>query len=341
MQMIKVGICLDDTHFAHALSVGLAREGRNIEYILLEQIGQGEMCDLILSSEPGNKHKIVSMVRDVEDENIYGDPPFRVFRYKESHRLVNDLLFLYFKLSGKNLEFSGDTKCRMLVFSSISGGSGCTSASIAVGQMLYRLYGCRCLYLNLCPIDDSKKYLRSGGQSSLLNLLYYLDVQKEFPMGTFIMEARDIDYIQTSVINSYFDEIQPKLLNRLLQKIDGLGKYSFLILDMSNHFSRTNKQMLSRADQMILMYQERDRISSGYYTSVVEAIGNLTKNKRPVLVKNFSEDENEEDRSFIFSKQSSQGQARADGLVDFPWQEEFRMDAAGIAKCIMEEGPYD
>ena len=193
MKMIKVGICLDDTHFAHALSVGLARECRNIEYILLEKMEDGDLCDLILSSQPGEDHRIIMMVRDARDENIYGEPPFCVFRYKESHRLANDLLFLYFKLSGKNIELSGNTRCKILVFCSVSGGCGCTSAALSTGRMLYRMYGCKCLYLNLCPIDDSKKYLQREGEKSLLSLLYYLDKGRDFPLGTFISKREGID----------------------------------------------------------------------------------------------------------------------------------------------------
>jgi len=281
------------------------------------------------------------MVRDAGDENIYGEPPFRVFRYKESHRLVNDLLFLYFKLSGKNIEISGDTKCRVLVFCSVSGGCGCTATALTVGQMLYRLYGCKCLYLNLCPIDDSKKYLKKGGEKSLLSLLYYLDVEKDFPMGTFIMQEEDVDYIQTNVMNSYFDEIQPKILNRLLKKIDDMGKYSFLLLDMSNHFSRTNRQVLSRCEQVILMHQERDRISESYYAIVSEAIKKLADRKRIIQVKNFSASYETDESDIILSCQRYYGTGEGKEFPDFSLTEGFRMEAAGIAKRIMQEGCDD
>ena len=49
--MIKVGICLDDIHFAHALSKGLIRECANILFVLLQHMEDGEDCDLILSFE--------------------------------------------------------------------------------------------------------------------------------------------------------------------------------------------------------------------------------------------------------------------------------------------------
>lgn len=339
MNMIRVGICLDDVHFARALSMGLARECRNMTFILLESVdGDGE-CDLILSSAPHDDQRVITMVRDETEENIYEDPPYRVYRYKESHRLVNDLLFIYFKITGQNLEFTGDAKCKVLVFASVSGGSGCTATAISVGQMLYKLYGCKCLYLNLCPIDDSKKYLPAAGQQSLLSLLYYLDTQKDFPLGTFLSHTQQIDYVHTNLINSYFDEIQVKLLTRLMKKIDELGTYPFLIVDMSNHFSRTNKQLLSRAFRIILLYQDRDRIPEQYFLKIIGEIKRIAKRTKLIKVKNFVEDDFEENENFLLiSREKMQFHGNDRGLIDLSSAEHFQLETGAIARQIMEEG---
>lgn len=330
MEMIRVGIWLDDTHFAHALSMGLARACRKMTFTLMNGLEAGEGCDLILTSEELDDPRVVVMVRDEERVNIYGSPPYRVYRYKESHHLINDLLFVYFKITGKNLEFIGDTQCKVLIFASVSGGNGCTATALTVGQMLYKLYGCKCLYLNLCPIDDSKKYLPAGGSSSLLNLLYYLDVEKDFPLGTFITQSNSIDYIHTNMVNSYFDELNLTLLNRLLKKVDEVGTYPFLLIDVSNHLSRNNKQLLAQASRIILLYQGQEFVPETYFSAMTEEIEKIAQGTEIIKVKNFAEEFDADDQfAFVFSRETEGNPSH------------FQLEAGAIARKIMEDGIHD
>ena len=339
MEMIKVGICLDDMQFAHALSQGLARECRNMTFFLFNRTAECHGCDLILSSEPSDDPRSILMVRDGAEENIYGGPPYCVFRYKESHRLVNDLLFIYFEITGKNLEFAGDAKCRILVFASISGGCGCTATALSVGQMLYKLYGAKCLYLNLCPINDSLKYISTGGTESLLRLLYYLDIQKDFPLKSFISPLQHIDAIQTNLLNTYFDEISLELLDRLVNKVDELGEYSFLIFDISNHFSRTNKKLLRRAFRMVLLYQERDQISEPFFLAINKELERFVTSGTVLRVRNFVEDYDDagDGNDLLLSKEKTMVSSNQQGLLDLSGMMHFQREAAMIAKNIMEE----
>lgn len=122
------------------------------------------------------------------------------------------------------------------------------------------IYGAKSLYMNLCPLDDSRKYLEEEGEESLLKLLYYLEQDRAFPLGSFITETEEIDYVNTGVINTYFNEMRPLLMERFLKKMDSLGKYDFLILDMGNHLCRENKKLLAGADCAVLISDgERSR----------------------------------------------------------------------------------
>ena len=330
MEIIRVGIWLDDAHFAHALSMGLARTCRRMIFTLMTGLEDGQDCDLILTAEEMDDPRGIVLVRDENEVNIYGDPPYRVYRYKESDHLINDLLFVYFNLTGKNLEFIGNTKCKLLAFASVAGGCGCTATALSVGQMLHRMYGGKCLYLNLCPIDDSKKYLPEAGSDGLRNLLYYLDVGKDFPLASFIVQTDRVDAIRTSQINAYFDELDLKLLRRLLKKIDDLGQYSFLILDMSNHLSRSNKQLLTQASQIILMYQEQEMVPENYFDDLIGEIRDLAGGNPVITVKNFGDAFEEDPRfNFVLSRER-------DGRFV-----QFNQEAGAIARRIMEDCGHD
>jgi len=342
MDLIKVGICLDDIHFAHALSIGLARSCRNMTFTLLGGIDEYDGFDLILTSDVSTHPKEIMMVRDMAEVNIFGDPPFCVYRYKESQHLINDLLFIYFRLSGKNLEYIGDAECKILAFASASGGCGCTLTALSVGQLLYKMYGCKCLYLNLCPVDDSKKYLPTESGDSLLNLLYYLEVQRDFPLGSFISQTETMDYIHTNLINSYFDELSLTLLQRLLKKVDEIGIYSFLLVDMSNHFSRNNKQLLAQASQIVLLYQDRDCLSQVYFSRLVDELNKISQPNPMIMVKNFTENYvDEEDEVFYLSSESENPSIGDNGLINLQSFGQIQHEAECLAVKIIEGNQDD
>ncbi len=342
MDLIKVGICLDDIHFAHALSIGLARSCKNMTFSLMDGPDEYDEFDLILTSDSSVHPKEIMMVRDMAEVNIFGDPPFSIYRYKESQHLINDLLFIYFRLSGKNLEYVGDAECKILAFASASGGCGCTLTALSVGQMLYKMYGCKCLYLNLCPIDDSKKYLQTESGNSLLNLLYYLEVQRDFPLGSFISQTETMDYIHTNLINSYFDELSLTLLRRLLKKVDEIGIYSFLLVDMSNHFSRNNKQLLAQASQIVVLYQERDCISQVYFSRLVDELNRISQPNSLIMVKNFAENYADGDEGILcLSSERSLPSIGDDGLINLQSFGHIQHDAECLAMKIIEGNQDD
>lgn len=337
MELIKVGICLNDDVYAHALSTGLARECKNMHFILLKTLEDGMHCDLILSSEEYTDERIIALVREEENENVYGDPPYRIYRYKESPRLVNDLLFIFFKISGKNLEFTREVKSRILVFAGVAGGCGCTTVAITVGKMLYKLYGCKCLYLNLCPLNDSKRYLPSEGKNGLLTLLYYLDVKKDFPLGSFFVESEQLDYVHTHLMNSNFDEVHPHILNRLIEKIDDYGKYAFFIIDISNHFSRTNKQLLSRAFRIILLSKGEEKEEDSYLTAVFREVEKMANSTEILRVRNFSDSYENEDNLLSISRGKDILPEKEYEYRDLSSMTHFQMEIGRIVKKIMEE----
>jgi len=291
MEIINIGICLEDRAFGRALAKGLAREAVSMRFFLLDSFAEGDFCDLILTSGSPRDSRAVEMVRDPKTQNCTGPPPYSVYRYKESQNLINDLLFIYFKLTGKVVEHTGTSVCKVLIFLAEGGCCGTTSTAISCGKMLNRIYGARTLYLNLCPLDDSRKYLEEGGEDSLLKLLYYLEQNRAFPMSAFITETEDIDYVNTGVMNTYFNEMKPVLMERFLKKVDSLGKYEFLILDVGNHLCRENKKLLSRADCAVFLSDGQRKRPGKYRENISREISKRLEKGRMISVENFADDD--------------------------------------------------
>lgn len=333
MEVIKVGIFLEDKVFSEALSIGLARETRRMRFYQINSLSEGDFCDLILTSGSSDSSRVVQMVREYEEGHFEG-PPYKVYRYQESQNLINDLLFIYFKVTGKVVESRGEATLRLLVFAADSGGCGTTSTAIAAAKSLYRTYGSKSLYLNLCPLDDSRKYLEEGGEDSLLKLLYYLDQEKDFPIESFITGTEEIDYVNTGVVNTYFNEMRPLLMSRFLQKIDKLGIYHFLIVDMGNHLSRENKKLLARADTAVIISDGERNLPGKYSERITREICARIENGKVIRVKNFAPEfpEDETENMLTVTKRTE---------ADTGLRRNYGMEISRIAREIMEDRNHE
>ena len=263
--MMKVGVELNDRDFAQALVRGLASEGQKICFVLLEDGCSEQDFDLILTNRERDGTRYVLLVSHPDEVSIFEGPPYRIFRYQDAKSFVSQLLFIYYRETGRNLEFAGEFHCKPLVFTSVSGGPASTALALSMAELLDKHFGCRCLYLNLCPIDGSKRFINCNGGQALLTLLYYLDQNKNFPMTSFISKTLHVDHIDTNISNPYFDELHPLQLHRLLKKIDEMGIYSYLLLDIGNHLSRGNKQILSQGTDVILVTEKEDRLPEPFF----------------------------------------------------------------------------
>lgn len=355
MEIVKVGICLEDKTFAQAIAQGLARETSMMRFYLLNSIEEGTFCDMILSSETSRQENVVQMVRDWETATgdmtaVYDQPPYRVYRYRESTNLINDLLFIYYRLTGKTVEYRGTTTLQLLLFLADSGGSGTTSTALAVLKMLYRIYGVRSLYLNLCPLDDSGKYLKKGGEASLLKLLYYLAQERDFPVASFITREEELDYISVGSVNTDFSEMNPTLMFRLLHKVDKLGKYDFVAADIGNILSRENKKLLEYSDLAVLISDGERKLPGAYREKISREIMNLLGSGRLICVENFLQDDLEmpekdkvleEQHSETSSKKISRYSISKQCGGNLQLEKNYGYEISLIAREIMEEQLYE
>ncbi len=338
MGTIKVGIALDDVEFAYALSRSLAAECKDMILSLITERGDEDPFDLLLTDRRMDDPRAIVLVKDRLQENICGNPPYGVYRYKESRHLADDLLFIFFRLTGRNYEMKGEKRCKVLAFSAVSGGCGCTALALSVGQMLYKLYGQKCLYLNLCPVNDSRKYLQVREERNFLTLLYYLDENVDFPLGEFITHAHNIDCIHAAVFHTHYDEMEPHLLNLLLKKVEQSGEYTYFIADISNHLSRTNRSLLQKADFQILLSHWQNLLPRTFFSEVREEIKRLVPGPTMEVMMVSEEMETENTEIFPITWGKGGSDVSDEKAIDLYAMDFFQAQAGAIAKRITEEG---
>ena len=338
METVKIGIFMKDRLFAKAMATGLARECRCMTFQILNGPDEGQDLDMVMTAADVRGVNMVQLVRDPDDVSI-SEPPYCVYRYRESQNLVRDLLQIYFHMTGRILPYSGDRKCRLICFAAGGGGWGTTSTAIAVCRMLYRIYGCRCLYLNLCPIDDSKKYLSGMGNTDLLKLLYYLEQERDFPLETFITEAEELDYVDTRICNNSCEELDMELLERFLAKVEAMGLYDFVVADAGNHLGRQNRQLLAHADIVVEVLRNGVMTQGKYFSAIAREIERLAQQSRLIRVETFAQvwQEEQDDDLLAVSEDRETFRAAEEQEAALELSGNYGMEISAIARRIMED----
>lgn len=259
MEIIKVGIYLEDSDFAELLAEGLSREYRGFQIYLLDGFDRSDEMDIVLATHPsGQPHVVEACTEALMGEDVMyaeGDTTFRVFVYKDCPDLINDLLYIYFRLTGKICSYRGEGACKTVFFCSDCSGGAVTRLSIETGKAIEGVYGQKVLYVNLCAIDYSYDFVNHE-EGNLLRLLYYLRNSVDFPINNFITEACEPDCLKTGIINSYTDEIDAELFHKLLARIEELGKYNYVLVDVGNHLNRANRELISNSDIAVMVVNE-------------------------------------------------------------------------------------
>lgn len=303
MEIIRVGILHKEEKYAKALAKGLSRESRSMSFCILGNDAETAECSLVLTDSESSANNVICLAENFHDERITEDPPYRLFRYKNSRDVVNDLLFIYFKITGRTAELKGSGNTRLLTVLSQCGGAGATMLSLSLCIMLNRIYGSRCLYINLCPINDAYKYINEGARKSMLKLLYYLRQKGEFPIGTFISSHDELDTVDTDIINPYFDDVKPELMGRLMEMIEKTERHDFIVVDIGNHLSRQNSSIAASSNCLIRVSIYDKDSKNSYYKEERKQIDTVAGVINVIHVLNFAGDmwSGEGDESVVIS----------------------------------------
>lgn len=339
MEIIKIGICQDEDGFAQALAKGLSRESRAIIFRILRSVEEGEDCQLILSFEKVRDQRLVYLSEDSNANSQIEEPPYQIFRYEDCQTMVKHLLFIYFSMTGKVINYGTGRTCKILISMAECGGAGATSLAISLGRTLFALYGYKCLYLNLCPINDGNKYFANPQFNPMIKLLYYLDADKPFPFESFISSADELDYINTDILNQHLHDLSPEIMEKLFWRIEQLGLYQYVIVDVGNHLTRENLKLMEDAEYTLYLRHRKRKQSRDLRERLLADVKKRTIAGKVIVVENFASDqwENEGSEDFHIEEKSETFYADDDDVLQIKLNHDYGISVAAIAKRVVEE----
>ena len=268
METVRIGVIVSDMAYRNALLRGLSHESRDLQFISASARDDDRMiraCQIViadteaLEGEKIEKESGTALIhltyREMYDSS-YSGSEMEIFRYEDARVFVNKIIYYYAKVKGIDLYFHGKRKCRKVVFSSVSGGCGTTSAAITSARFLKYRFGKKTLFMSLCPFDGSRKFTGSGDGGNIVSLLYHLKAQDDVPLGKFISSSEGVDHFRGQSNNRLVAEMTVSDLKRLIQMIDEMGDYEFVIFDVGTNLGSLAKFLFERADVHVVVRQK-------------------------------------------------------------------------------------
>lgn len=329
MEHLNVGLILKDKTYAAALARGLSRESRNMNFTVIDKTVTE--CGLYLTDSRRRRSlcaPVIVLSETPDDDEI--------FIYEDCRVFVDRMIYLYYVMTGRIAEFRGNSSFRLVVFAQACGGSGTTSTALAAARMLNTIYGSRCLYLNICPFDDSRKYIAEQEGAGIVKLLYHLKKEYDFPMGSFVQEAEGISVFVTHAVNKYAMELTGEMFNRLLAEVNRTGSYDYLFVDAGNYWSRENLAVLGCADCVVVVSGEKRRGHIKYLNELEEMLIARAGAENVLRVMNFADDTDEdapEGGSYAVSREDA-AFVRMGGYVRIDLSGNYGLEIAQVAKGI-------
>ena len=191
-----------------------------------------------------------------------------------------------------------------------------TSIALAMGQLLAREHSV--LYLNFEPCAGIGELLPTMQTLDMADLMYFLDTDKEkfrIRLQTICRHMGSLDYVPPMKSGQNLLSIAPLEWMKLLQRIEELGEYEFVILDLSECiqglfsimrqckriFTLTKDDKIAQSklmqyEQLLAMYDYEDvldrskRLEAPQIHRFPEEPEQVTKGEIAVLVKDLLEE---------------------------------------------------
>ena len=260
METVRIGVLISDVEYRNALLRGLSHESRDFQFIALDSNCKSfDSCQVMLTDMgSGQCHMVIHLTYHEMYDMSALQNRMEIFRYEDARVFIGKIIYYYAKAKGIDLYFHGKRKCRKIVFSSLRGGVGTTSAAVTAARFLKYRFDKKTLFISLCPLDGSREFTGASDGGNMLSLLYHLQAGDDVPLCKFISSSDGVDHIRGQTNNRAASEMSCTELKKLLKMIDIAGCYDYLIVDLGTNWGHLSEYIIDRADVVVVMRSEKE-----------------------------------------------------------------------------------
>lgn len=235
-----------------------------------------------------------------------------VDKYQEAEEVLKALLAIYVEIA--DVQLPGLAKnCKTVFIGNYSPVRRCrqTSFALTMSQLLAQKH--RTLYLNFEHYAGLEELLPTPRTMDLADLLYFLNVERDkfrLRLQTIVKHKGELEYVPPMKSGQNLLTIAPSEWLALLQKLEELGEYEYVILDLSESmqglfeilrlckriYTMTGEDRIARSkllqyEHLLALYEYEDvldktkRLSLKHIRRLPEELEQLTKGDLAELVK--------------------------------------------------------
>lgn len=269
MENIKIGLITTDKAYGKALGLALVDVYRNFTVTLFQSVplhNELDKMDLILTDSVDNENvrgKNIQLVEKPSQINKdYESNIYRLYKYTNVKTLAGELLFIYANLTGRKAIPVRNSNAKVIVFSSVEGGSGCTSAAISFAQEMSRFHGKKVIYISLEELESTLEYMdgkRTG--KNISEYLYYLfncESDQHFPfIESFILTDKyDVHAFFPSPGRNILNTLSKEEMQYFISAVLDTGAYDIMVIDVSNNLGKAAMTCYEMANNICLVMKK-------------------------------------------------------------------------------------
>ncbi|MGI6204745.1 MAG: hypothetical protein ACOYJH_05665 [Anaerovoracaceae bacterium] len=206
----------------------------------------------------------------VDDPDEASPEDRRFFKYGNARLLGGELLFLYGRLTGRNVSPFAREDVGVYSVCGTVPGAGCTSAALALARELKRFRRKRVFYVSCDEIETAHEFMEpSGGRTSREFLYYLISGQENMCSCTENFICRDRYGIETLSPVRGRNPLLSLSETGLVRFIDFLtrcGRYDAVIIDIGSRLSEIAVGFMESSDRVIVVSsQENNRTAENWF----------------------------------------------------------------------------
>lgn len=266
MENIKIGLITKDRDYGKALGLAMVDVYRNFTVTLFQSAplhNELDKMDLVLADSSADvkisgKYILLtekqSQIYKDYDENIY-----KLYKYSNVRNLAGELLFIYASLTGRKAVPVRNTNAKIVMFSSVEGGAGCTSAAMGFAQEMSRFHGKKVIYISLEEIESTMEYVEKGAAAkSISEYLYYLFNSKEDQKFPFIesftvADRHRVDCFMPSSGRNLLNSLSKEEMQFFISAVLDTGGYDVMVIDASDNLGKAAMTCYEMANNICLV----------------------------------------------------------------------------------------
>lgn len=192
----------------------------------------------------------------------YSDNRFCLYKYSTANTIVAAIFDIYAHLTGRGAFFIRKEDVRLIGFASCSGGAGCTTVAMAVGQELCRFHSRRVLYLTLEDVESTGNFINNApGKKNAGEFLYRLlgGVSERtvnnpntipFLDGYLLKNPFGIEAFAPARGKNPLRELNPSDMQKFIATLMDCGRFDVILMDFSTCLTDASIAAMALAERI-------------------------------------------------------------------------------------------